>query len=155
MEAFGTKEVKVDPKGRAFFPKQFLEEREDGDGYTRTLSSFWITPGADGCLWLLDEAEWRRQQRILKVSEKVDAKTRAVQRWFFGLSERIKLDAQGRITIPDRLREFAKIGDSLTCVGVLRRIELWASEEHKAYEAKTANWQEDLEAILSGEEGPM
>lgn len=155
MEAFGTKTVKVDPKGRAFFPKQFLEEKEDADGYKRTLSSFWLTPGLDGCLWLLDDAEWRRHQRLLKTSEKVDRKTRAVQRWFFGMAERIKLDAQGRIAIPERLRELAKITDSLTCVGVTRRVELWATQEHEAWEAQTGNWQEDLEAILSGEEGPM
>lgn len=155
MEAFGTKTVKVDPKGRAFFPKQFLEVKEDSDGYTKTLTSFWLTPGLDGCLWLLDDAEWRRQQRLLKASEKVDAKTRAVQRWFFGLAERVKLDAQGRLSLPDRLRELAKIGDSLTCVGVLRRIELWATEVHTTWESDHANWQEDLEAILSGEGGPV
>ena len=155
MEAFGSKTVKVDAKGRAFFPKQFLEEKEDREGYTRTLSSFYLTPGVDGCLWLLDDAEWKRQQRRLKTSEKVDAKTRAVQRWFFGLSEKVKLDAQGRLAIPEKLRELAKIQDSLTCVGVLKRIELWSTKVHEAWEAKTENWQEDLEAILSGEEGQM
>ncbi len=156
MEVSGSKALKVDAKGRLFLPKNVLEPEPEQDGYKKVATQFWLTPGLDGCLWLLDQAEWRRLQRRLRASDIGDAKLRAVQRLFFELADRVRVDAQGRILLSEAHRKLAKITDRATLLGVARRIEIWDPATYDAYKGAVGpNWFKDLEAILSGEEGPM
>ena len=155
MEVSGSKTLKVDAKGRVFLPRPYLETEEDADGYKKAIASFWLTPGLDGCLWLLDQPEWRRMQRRVRASDIGDKKTRAVHRFLFEHAEKVKPDAQGRVLLPETHRKLAKISGQATVVGVGRRIEIWAPEVYDAYKAEIGpDWIKDLEAILSGEGEP-
>ena len=158
MEVSGSKKLKVDAKGRVFIPKAMLEFEVAGSGQRALLTQLWLLPGLDGALWVLDRDEWRRMQKRIRVHEVGDARLRAVQRLLFASVVQAEPDAQGRILLPDQHRKHAKIAapGEAWIVGVGRRIEVWAPQVFGQYKAEAErDWNKDLEAILSGGEGPM
>lgn len=157
MEVNGSKLLKVDPKGRIFLPKSVLEpEEQTEEGYKKVVTQFWLTPGLDGCLWLLDQAEWRRTQRRLRSMDVGDERLRAVHRYFFERSDRVKPDSQGRILLSKSHLELAGITNQAVLLGVAKRIEIWDPATYEAFSSKAEpNVLKDLEAILSGGEGAM
>lgn len=152
VEFSGSSTLKLDAKGRVFLPKRFTEfEDEKEPGQKRVMTHFWLTLGLDGCLWLLDQNEWKRMQRRLKAMEIGDKKQRVVHRLFFGNAERLKPDSQGRITLPEKLRQKVGIEKEIELVGAGRRIEIWSSSIYQAQMAEAeVNWMDDLEAVLGG-----
>ena len=57
-----------------------------------------------------------------------DADFREFIRDFFGNSELCELDAQGRIKIPQNLREYARITKDLVTTGAMNKVEIWSAE---------------------------
>jgi MraZ protein len=154
VEVCGKNELKVDPKGRVFLPRHWLESFNPDTGKTETLTSFWLTPGLEGCLWLLDHPEFRRMQRRLKSMEVGDARLRRAQRYFYESSEQLRLDAQGRILIPRPQLDAAAIKGEVLLLGLSRRIEIWAPDRFAAEKAAAVgDVVKDLESILSGDVG--
>lgn len=54
---------------------------------------------------------------------------RVLQRHFFGDSFEVVPDVQGRVTIPESLRQYAGIAKEVIVVGVGDRLELWSPEK--------------------------
>ena len=64
-----------------------------------------------------------------------DKQGRAFARLFFASAEQVKLDGQGRVTIPQRLREDVGIEKDVVVLGARERMEIWDRETHERYEA--------------------
>jgi MraZ protein len=128
-ELLGTHSYTLDPKGRLSLPTRFREAFADGA---------WITIGQDGCLFAFPRAEWERRSEEIGASPLSDAPGRAYARMFFGSSDEAKLDAQGRLTVPGRLRETVGIGRDVVVLGVRDRMEIWDRETYERYEATYA-----------------
>jgi len=47
----------------------------------------------------------------------------------------VKIDSMGRIRIPKILKEFANINKKVIFIGAIDRIQIWAEEELKKYDA--------------------
>ena len=151
MDVFGSSNLKVDGKGRVFLIKRFLQYEDDEDpSILRVITQFWLTPGLEGCLWLLDKLEYKRIQRRLRTADIGDETLRRVQRAFFALTERAKPDAQGRVLMSEAQRQLAQIEDRVFVIGVGRRIELWSPARYAAKRGDPENFLADLEAVLSG-----
>jgi MraZ protein len=58
---------------------------------------------------------------------------------FFGSSEEAKLDGQGRVTIPGRLREAVGIDKEVVVLGVRDRMEVWDRATYDGYTAGFAD----------------
>ena len=125
-ELLGTHSYQLDPKGRVSLPARFREAFADG---------VWLTIGQDGCLYVFPRAEWRRRSEEVASSPLSDADGRAYSRLFFGSSDEAKLDGQGRVTIPQRLREAVGIGKEVVVLGVRDRMEIWDRESYERYES--------------------
>ena len=54
---------------------------------------------------------------------------------FFGKAESLTLDGQGRLLVPQRLRNEAGIGKEAVVLGVSDRMEIWDRSAHERYEA--------------------
>ena len=63
---------------------------------------------------------------------------RAYGRLFFGSSDEAKLDGQGRLTIPQRLRDRVGIHKEVVVLGVRDRMEIWDRTSYERYEAAHA-----------------
>ena len=128
-ELLGTHSYQLDPKGRISLPGRFREAFADGA---------YLTLGQDGCLFCFPRAEWAA--RVAEVSELPlsDTEARAYARMFFGKAESVNLDGQGRLLVPQRLRNEAGIGKEAVVLGVSDRMEIWDREAYERYEAAHA-----------------
>jgi MraZ protein len=128
-ELLGTHSYQLDPKGRLSLPARFREAFADGA---------WVTIGQDGCLFAFPRIEWERRADEVASSPLSDATGRAYARLFFGSSDELKLDGQGRLTLPGRLRESVGIGKDVVVLGVRDRVEIWDRGSYERYEAAYA-----------------
>lgn len=128
-ELLGTHSYSLDPKGRVSLPARFREAFADG---------CWLTIGQDGCLYVFPRAEWERRSEEVASSPLSDADGRAFSRLFFGASDEAKVDSQGRVTIPQRLRDAVGITKDVVVLGVRDRMEIWDRASYERYEQSFA-----------------
>ncbi len=114
----------VDIKGRVSVPSKFR-----GDlGQT-----FVITKGLDNCLFMYSKQEWETFEQKLKSLPLTNQDARSFVRFFFAGATECEVDKQGRVNIPQNLREYANITKDVVIVGVATRAEIWDSENWNKY----------------------
>jgi MraZ protein len=127
----GTFSRTLDDKKRLGLPKRLREQLENP-------TSVFITPGPDQSLWLYSQPSLERAWEKLEQSPANEAEARVFRRLYFGQSETVDLDRNGRILIPDRLLEFAVLKHEIVLIGVRDHLEIWDAERWKAYMAQNA-----------------
>ena len=103
----------LDAKGRLAVPSRLREELG---------TVFYVTLSMERCLNAYSSESWQR------FSERVDAMPFVQQRKMrplFAFAARCETDAQGRILLPQRLREYAALTKDVTVVGCGNHAELW------------------------------
>jgi MraZ protein len=123
-ELLGTHSYSLDPKGRVSLPAKFREAFDEG---------LWLTVGQDRCLYCFPRAEWERRSNEVDAFALSDKDGRAFSRLFFSSADEVKLDGQGRVTIPQRLRETVGIKKEVVVLGVRERMEIWDRGEFERY----------------------
>ena len=111
----GEFEHTLDAKGRLAIPSRLRDELG---------SVFYVTLSMDRCLSAYSAENWQ------KFSDKVDAMPFVKQRKMrplFAFAARCEVDGQGRILLPQNLREYAGLEKSVTVVGCNNHAELWDS----------------------------
>ena len=114
----------VDDKGRVIIPTRFrssLGER------------FYMTKGVGGCIFVYTEAAYKELSETLQKQRQLDEHTMRLQRIF--TSTEASVDTQGRVAIPAKLREWAKIGEQgdVVIVGTGSRLEMWSRPAWERY----------------------
>lgn len=109
----------VDNKGRIILPSKLREELGD---------RFVLTKGLDNCLFGYSLSEWRVLEEKLKKLPLTNKDARAFLRFFFAGACECEVDKQGRILIPQNLREYANLQKDVFIIGVMTRIEIWSEE---------------------------
>ena len=127
----------TDSKGRVFIPAKFREALGE---------TFVVTRGIDNCLSVYPLSEWE------KFSARIDAmplvQARDVRRFFYSAACDTSLDSQGRVLIPQVLRDYAKLEKDTVVIGVNNCIEIWSQS---AWEAKkAAENMADIQNIMIG-----
>lgn len=111
----------VDSKGRMIFPAKLREELGEG---------FVIFKGLDGCIWAYTKEDWDAFED--KIASLPVAKARKLQR-FYSANYPCEPDGQGRILIPQSLRNYAGITKDVIIAGVQRRVEIWDAQRWQEY----------------------
>jgi MraZ protein len=112
----------IDAKGRLFIPSKLREELGD---------VFYITIGMDACLSIYSMESWNGFKD--KFNSMPYSKSRKM-RPLFANAAKCELDGQGRILIPQKLRNYAGLKKDATVIGVSSRAEIWDSEKWRAIE---------------------
>ncbi|MEK7499987.1 MAG: cell division/cell wall cluster transcriptional repressor MraZ, partial [Patescibacteria group bacterium] len=55
-----------------------------------------------------------------------------------------ELDSQGRIMLPEYLRQYAKVVKHVIVTGLYNRIEIWDEESWREYQKKTEENSDDI-----------
>ena len=128
-------ERSLDRKGRFTLPVAFREELGD-DGAI-------LTRGFDKCLFLFPRdffEAWRLQIRTLPIT---DPNGRALRRLIFSSAAEVTPDGQGRIILPQFLRQYAGIDSAVIVAGLDSYIEIWDAQQwaltRSQLEASAAN----------------
>lgn len=119
----------VDVKGRVSVPSKFREDLGQ---------SFVVTKGLDNCLFMYSKAEWETFEEKLKQLPLTNADARTFIRFFFAGATEVEVDKQGRINIPQVLRDYAGIKKDVVIAGVATRAEIWDSDTWDKYTSSEA-----------------
>jgi len=118
---YGEYQHSIDRKGRLILPSKFRESAK-----TNFIEKFFVTRGLDKCLFMFSEEEWRAQENKLKTLSFTKPQARAFNRLYFSGAGEVIPDRQGRIIIPQYLKDFADIKKDVVVIGVSNRIEIWS-----------------------------
>ncbi|MBI4786602.1 MAG: division/cell wall cluster transcriptional repressor MraZ [Chloroflexi bacterium] len=124
---FGSHQHTIDDKGRLTLPAKWRSELAGGVVVTR---------GMDDCLFIFPKPKFEAIAVEIDEQGIVLADMRAWSRYFLGMAADAESDKQGRILIPQNLRDFAKLDGEVVVVGVVSRIEVWNPARHKETNAK-------------------
>lgn len=117
-EFYGVYTHNIDPKGRATIPSAYREAL--GDGFTLGMNNQFTA------LALYPKAEWEAISARLSRIPDSDARGMAYARLIKAFSYVDQhLDGQGRLLLPAKLREKAKLEREISFVGSGRYLEIW------------------------------
>ncbi len=146
---YGEYEHSLDKKGRLIVPSKFREIFKE-----HYAEKFYITRGLDKCLFVFTEEEWKAQERQFKDMPFTRQESRQFNRLYFSGACEVACDKQGRILVPQYLKEYAEIKQDVMIVGVSNRIEIWAKEKWKEFFKNSMGSFEDLaEKLLDLDRG--
>lgn len=140
----GTHTPRLDDKHRLVLPARFREPLADG---------LVITRGQERCLcvWPLEGFRAATAQLAATPLTALTSKTaRDYQRLLFAGAHDEVPDRQGRVTVPQPLREYAGLVRDCAVIGANSRVEIWSATAWTEYLAA----QEDTFSALSQEVPP-
>ncbi|PTO38481.1 cell division/cell wall cluster transcriptional repressor MraZ [Enterococcus mundtii] len=130
----------IDAKGRLIVPSKLREELGE---------QFVLTRGLDGCLFGYPMSEWNELEAKLNDMPLAKKDARTFVRFFYSAATECELDKQGRINIPNTLRNYATITKECVIVGVSNRIEIWDETKWQEFsEAAEENFDEIAENMI-------
>ena len=122
----------LDAKGRIRIPTRFRDILK-----TRYEDRFVIT-NLDRCLVAYPLQEWEIIEEKLGSLSLVRQDVKAFQRFFISGATECSFDKQGRVLIPQTLREHASLEREVVLAGMLRSFEIW-SKDYWDQEIKSAH----------------
>ncbi len=120
---YGEYEHSIDRKGRLIIPSKFREVFKEN-----YVERFFVTRGLDTCLFVFTEDEWKKQESRFRGLSFTSSEARQFNRIYFSGACEVTCDRQGRILVPQYLKDFGKIKSDVMIVGVSNRIEIWAKD---------------------------
>lgn len=128
MPLTGTYTRNLDDKHRLAIPKNLREEMGNGD-------RVYIAPGTETSLVLYSDSEFEAVAKRFADASSNRPDTRNYLRLFYSRAERLDVDKQGRVRIPERLVQFGGLQREVVLLGVHDHAEIWDQ----------SRWQEFLE----------
>jgi len=129
----------IDRKGRIILPAKFREVAK-----SHFVEKFFVTRGLDKCLFMFTEEEWRTQENKFKAIPFTKQQARTFNRLYFSGAGEVSFDGQGRILLPQYLKDFAEIKRDVVIVGVSNRIEIWAKDKWQEFYGNSRQSFEDI-----------
>lgn len=112
----GVYQHSLDAKGRLFIPAKLREELGD---------VFYVTLSMEKCLSAYSAESWDKFMEKIKAMPKVK---QIKMRPLFAHAAKCELDNQGRILLPQTLRDFAGLVKNVAVVGSGECAEFWDAE---------------------------
>lgn len=135
----GEYSLTVDEKGRLSIPVKFRKELGRGAVVTR---------GLDSALFLYTASQWQDLATKLANLPISKANTRAFSRLMLAGAMDVEMDSQGRVILPDYLRQFGRIRKKVVMAGLFNRLEIWDEEKWKRYKHSTEKSSGDIAEAL-------
>lgn len=129
----GSYRYALDDKGRVFLPAKW----RTGLGNTLVLFPGILETGRGKCLYGMPEGTWNQMSERLSQLPITDVTAQDVKRRLYAMAAACEPDSQGRILIPQQLRETAELLRETVLIGVGERIEFWNPENLKKYNEST------------------
>ncbi|MCH2202068.1 MAG: cell division protein [Fuerstiella sp.] len=128
MAITGTFDRSIDEKLRLAIPKQLREAFGISNG-----GELFLAPGNEGCIAVYSPRGFEEfAQRVANTSPG-RADVRTFLRLFYSRAERVVLDKQSRIRIPERLLESDRTERDMVILGVHDHAEIWHRNNWDVY----------------------
>lgn len=134
----GTSDHNLDSKGRVILPTEFREELGE---------TFYITRGFNRCAQVMSVDEFDKLRENIR--QLPADKALSLQYLLVSPAKPVSPNSQGRVSIPQKLREEAGLVGEVTVVGMDTRIEIWDKDEFSAFmeRQKQESLQDALELL--------
>ncbi|HKK54395.1 MAG TPA: division/cell wall cluster transcriptional repressor MraZ [Patescibacteria group bacterium] len=129
----------LDSKGRLAIPAKFRASLKKGAV---------VTKGLDNCLFLYSKEQWQKMAEKLASLPTSQAKARAFARHMIAGAMDMEFDSQGRITLPEYLRNFADLNKKTIIAGLYNHLEIWDEEAWNKYKKKAEKNSNDIAESL-------
>jgi MraZ protein len=130
----------LDDKGRLQIPVKFRTDLAKGAVVTR---------GLDNCLFVYTKKEWALLAEKLARLPIAQANSRAFSRLMLAGAMEVDLDKQGRVVLPEYLRQFAGLKTKAVIAGLYNRLELWDKDAWEKYRSGTERQSGDIAEALA------
>lgn len=131
----GTYTPKIDAKGRVALPAKFRSQLGQGLVMAR---------GQERCVYLLPFDEFRRIASQIQRTSVGNKAAREYLRVFLSGAVDQEPDKQGRVVVPQMLRDYANRGSDIVVIGVGTRAELWNKDAWESYLAQKEEGYSDI-----------
>ena len=137
----GTYQHTLDSKNRLIIPAKFRNQLGSG---------FVITKGNEHSLHAYSQAGWETYQSKLNQLPSNNAKVRQFKRIILAGATEVEFDKQGRIVLPNNLKEHALLQKSITIIGYGHdEFEIWDTERFEQYNADVTDNFDDISNELA------
>lgn len=138
----GTHSPRLDDKGRLILPAKFRDDLAEGVVITR---------GQERCLYVFSKREFAGVHEKIRQAPVTSEEARKYLRVFLsGATDEIP-DKQGRVLLPQVLREYAGLSKDLTIIGVGARAEIWDAASWQSYlAANEENFSTQAQEVIPG-----
>jgi len=114
----------VDAKKRLALPSKFRKDLG---------KNIVVTRGLDKCLFVYPMKTWKELAQKLGTMPIGEAGTRSFVRLMLAGATDVNSDAQGRILLPEYLKEYAGVKKDVVVAGLFNRLEIWDEKKWSAY----------------------
>ena len=130
----GISNLNIDTKGRASMPQRYRN-----DFCIKNKCKLVITADKDKCLLIYTHNNWNIIEKKLSNLPSYNREARFIQRLVIGHATESEIDSQGRLLIPNPLREYAGIQKKIILLGQGSKFELWSET---IWNKKMKSWLE-------------
>jgi MraZ protein len=115
----------IDAKGRTSLPARFRDVlAATGDArIILTKSPF------DACLHLVPMKGWEEIEAKIAAQPQFDEHVIRLRRLYISAAVECEIDKQGRILVPNALRDYASLSKDVLWAGMVNMVELWSREK--------------------------
>lgn len=120
----GVQHINMDAKGRLAMParqREPLLARCEGK-IVATIDT------RSACIAMYPLPEWERIEQDLQALPALKPEVKRFQRLVLGYATDLELDGNGRVLLPQSLREYAQLDKKLVLVGLGNKLELWSED---------------------------
>lgn len=130
-----------DPKGRLMLPPEFRDEV-----FAQSAEGKVVLTNFDQCIAVYPLPEWLVIEQSFANLNMASQRLRQFQRFFISGAVEATLDKQGRVLIPQHLRNYAALKKDVVVAGAGRKFEIWDLER---YEAQRQEMQDNFDQVMS------
>ena len=130
----------IDAKGRIIIPAKYREAL----GLKCVISK-----GRDGALNIYTNETWEKFDEKFSQMPQSDPKIRRYIRDFYGNASDLEPDNNGRVMIPQKLKDYAGLKKDVITVGAFDHLEIWDAETYNSYIENDSFSDEETAEVLA------
>lgn len=117
----GVSNLTIDDKGRMAVPSRYREDllEESSPHLVITIDT------ESACLLLYPYSQWEIIEKKIEALPSFNPAARRIQRLLIGHATETALDNNGRILLPQSLRDYANLTKNVVLIGQGKKFELW------------------------------
>lgn len=121
----GVNSLAIDDKGRMAIPARYREDllEESSPHLIITIDT------ESTCLLLYPYSQWELIEKKIEALPSFNPAARRIQRLLIGHATETTLDNNGRILLPQPLREYANLTKNVVLIGQGKKFELWDEQQ--------------------------
>lgn len=120
MALTGTFQRALDDKQRLAFPKRLRDAMGNEE-----LKELYVAPEVGRSLSVFSPVTFERRAARIEQLSTARSSVANYLRLYYSQAERVEIDSQGRIRLPERLVEFAQLKQDVVLLGVNDHVEIW------------------------------